>query len=60
MHHAQVDLLFLCSNYQANDGHGPSVQEQLDMQPFDQVIGAASCMCVIHTTTGYGVYTRLW
>ena len=29
---------YLCSNYQPGDGCGPSVQQQLDLNPFAEVI----------------------
>jgi len=49
----------ICANYQAEDGAGPSIEEQLAKRPFEQVIKSVNEMGVIHTTRGE-VYDRLW
>lgn len=54
-------VIWFCvlSNYQPEDGHGPSISEQLAMDPFGKVIASADSMLVLHTTT-QEVYGRLW
>ena len=32
--------VFMTANYQCNDGHGPTIAEQLKMNPFQVVIGS--------------------
>jgi len=66
MHFLPIDSrLFFCtlSQYQAEDGaHGGlSIQQQLEMNPFNQVISSRPKygMYVIHTTQSE-VYDRLW
>eukprot|EP00931_Biecheleriopsis_adriatica_P088018 TRINITY_DN62418_c0_g1_i1.p1 TRINITY_DN62418_c0_g1~~TRINITY_DN62418_c0_g1_i1.p1 ORF type:complete len:941 (-),score=145.14 TRINITY_DN62418_c0_g1_i1:60-2882(-) len=52
------------ANYQPEDGVGPSIAEQLAMQPFRTVIESAHVkqghgMCAVHTTAE-DLYGRLW
>jgi len=55
------------ANYQAEDGYGPSIAEQLTMNPFKAVIESEAIkrhsgghgMCCLHTTKA-DLYTRLW
>lgn len=62
-YHGRDVSLWICTlaNFQANDGSGPSVQEQVALDPFKQVIESpdVSCMVVVHTSQE-DVYTRLW
>eukprot|EP00418_Pyrodinium_bahamense_P057775 CAMPEP_0179163848 /NCGR_PEP_ID=MMETSP0796-20121207/80365_1 /TAXON_ID=73915 /ORGANISM="Pyrodinium bahamense, Strain pbaha01" /LENGTH=218 /DNA_ID=CAMNT_0020866219 /DNA_START=1 /DNA_END=653 /DNA_ORIENTATION=- len=61
--------LWFCvfANYQAQDGYGPSIQEQIKMSPFSVVIespavkneNGGSGMLVVHTTRA-DLYSRLW
>mmetsp|Transcript_45008 Transcript_45008/g.82241 ORF Transcript_45008/g.82241 Transcript_45008/m.82241 type:complete len:714 (+) Transcript_45008:24-2165(+) len=55
------------ANYQAEDGHGPSIAEQLAINPFKSVIESTAIqqqaggygMCCLHTTKA-DLYNRLW
>jgi len=55
--------IFFCTlcMYQPEDGAGPRIQEQLDLDPFADIIRSrpALGMRVLHTSR-YEVYTRLW
>ena len=62
-YHGRDVSVWICTlaNFQANDGSGPSVQEQVARDPFKVVIESrdVSCMVVVHTSQE-DVYTRLW
>ena len=66
MHHGGKDIsVWICTlgNYQVADGHGPSVQEQLAVDPFRKVIESEGvhCMVAVHTSPrDADLYTRLW
>mmetsp|Transcript_29191 Transcript_29191/g.67189 ORF Transcript_29191/g.67189 Transcript_29191/m.67189 type:complete len:720 (+) Transcript_29191:70-2229(+) len=55
------------ANYQAEDGYGPSIAEQLAINPFKSVIESTAIqqqaggygMCCLHTTKA-DLYNRLW
>jgi len=55
-------VIWFCifANYQSGDGAGPSVDDQVKMEPFKKVI-AMPCekMLAVHTTTA-DLYERLW
>jgi len=55
-------VIWFCifANYQSEDGAGPSVDDQVKMEPFKKVI-TMPCekMLVVHTTTA-DLYERLW
>ena len=53
-----VDLS-LVRSYQPEDGHGPTISEQLQLDPFGRVVAAADSMLVLHTTL-QEVYDRKW
>ena len=55
------DVVWFCllACYQPEDGHGPTITCQLELDPFGLVIASARHMLVIHTTTA-DVYDRLW
>ena len=66
---SKSDTVWFCvwANYQAQDGFGPSIGEQLAMDPFKVVIESLAVqasngghgMVCIHTTSA-DLYTRLW
>lgn len=51
----------ICANYQCEDDAGPSIQQQLDLDPFGSVVTSpiVQNMAIIHTTEAE-VYDRLW
>jgi len=66
MHGLSLDLpVWVCSVglYQCEDGAGPSIKEQLGLEPFKQIITSDAVkpigMVVVHTLT-QDVYKRLW
>lgn len=59
----ECTYVFFCtfSLYQAEDEHGPSIEEQVRQDPFAKIIGSkpAYGMAVLHTLAA-DLYTRLW
>jgi len=52
------------ANYQCQDGHGPSIQDQLALEPFETVIEFVENveggeMLALHTSTA-DIYERMW
>jgi len=53
-------LWFCCfAQYQVGDMYGPSVEEQLRLEPFETVIKDVRVMVAVHTTKD-DLYSRLW
>lgn len=59
-------VIWFCvfANYQCNDGHGPSIADQLALDPFESIIAFVQnvedgAMLALHSST-VDIYTRMW